>query len=190
MTRPNLASSPFLDVRPVWLTGAVLVVLALTLSTVSLTELVAARRREASAAELLGQTQSRRAELAARVERGNRELAAVPWKKLQQETTSMQVVVGRHKLVWSQLLVDLERVVPWDVRLVQITPAVDKKGAIQVGVRGLTTGREAWLRLLAVLFTDSRFSDPLPRSEEAPSATNAKGYEFDLTVRYWPGGRP
>jgi hypothetical protein len=101
----------------------------------------------------------------------------------------MQVVVARHKLVWSQLLADLERVVPWDIRLVQITPTVDKTGAIQVGLRGLATGREAWLRLLAVLFADSTFSDPLPRSEEAPSATNSRGYLFELSVRYWPGGR-
>ena len=54
----------------------------------------------------------------------------------------------------------------------------------------LVEEREAWLKLLAVLFTDSKFSDPLPRSEEAPSATNGKGYQFDLTVRYWSGGRP
>ena len=189
MTRPNLASSPFLDVRPVWLAGAVLAALAVALTIVNLTEFIAARGRERTAAELLGRTQSKRAELEARVEAENRELAAVPWKKLQLETASMQVVVGRHKLVWSQLLVDLERVVPWDVRVVDILPVV-KDGAIHVRLQGLATGRDAWLKLLAVLFTDPSFSDPLPSSEEAPSATNSKGYRFDLTVRYWPGGKP
>ncbi len=189
MRRPNLAAQPFLDVRPVWLAGGVLAAVALVLSALSLAEFVSARGRELSAADLLRRTRARRAELAAQVEAGNRELAAVPWRKLQLETSSLQVVVGRRRLVWSQLLADLERVTPWDVRLVQITPTIAKDGTVQVELAGLATGREAWLKLLAVLFTDSRFSDPLPRSEEAPSATNSKGYRFILSVRYWPEGR-
>ena len=190
MRRPNLAAHPFLDVRPVWITGAALAAAALVLTAVSLAEFLAARGKERSAADLLRRTQARRAELVSQVETANRELAAVPWKKLQVEATSLQMVVGRRKLVWSQLLADLERVVPWDVRLVQIMPTVDKNGGLQIELQGLATGREAWLKLLAVLFTDSKFSDPLPRSEEAPSATNSRGYKFSLDVRYWPEGRP
>ncbi len=190
MKRPNLAARPFLDVRPVWLTGALLATLALILSGLSLAEFVSAHGKEIAATALLRRTQARRAELAAQVDAGNRELAAVGWKKLQGETTSLQVVVGRRRLVWSQLLADLERVTPWDVRLVQITPTVDKDGNVLLELKGLATGRDAWLKLLAVLFTDARFSEPLPRSEEAPSATNGKGYRFTLTVRYWPEGRP
>ncbi|MBZ5587078.1 MAG: hypothetical protein LAO05_00790 [Acidobacteriia bacterium] len=189
MKRPNLAASPFLDVRPVWVTGGALAVVALTLTIVSLADLIAVRGREKSAAEALRQAQAKRAELVAQVQSRDRQLAAVAWKTLQLETGSLQVVVARRRLVWSQLLADLERVVPWDIRLVQITPKVDKTGAIQVDLEGLATGREAWLRLLAVLFTDSKFSDPLPRYEEAPSATNGKGYQFALTVRYWPEKR-
>jgi len=189
MSRPNLARTPFLDVRPVWLTGGVLAALALVLSGVSLAEFLTARGKERSAADLLHRTQARQAELVAQVEAENKDLAKVSWKKLQLETTSLQVVVGRRRLVWSQLLADLERVTPWDVRLVQITPTVDKTGALNIELQGLATGREAWLRLLAVLFTDSRFSDPLPKFEEAPSASNGKGYRFALGVRYWPEGR-
>ena len=98
--------------------------------------------------------------------------------------------MARRKLVWSQLLADLERVVPWDIRLVSITPSVAKDGSVQIGLDGVATGRDAWLKLLAVLFADPKFSDPLPRSEEAPSASNGQGYRFSLTVRYWPEGRP
>ncbi len=189
MRRPNLAREPFLDVRPVWLAGAVLAAIAVVLSGFSLAEFFSARGKERSAAELLRRTQVRRAELAAQADALNRELAAVAWKKLQLETSSLQVVVGRRGLVWSQMLADLERVTPWNVRLVQITPTVDKDGHVQLELRGLATDRSAWLKLLAVLFTDARFSDPLPRSEEAPSATNGKGYRFILGVRYWPEGR-
>jgi Tfp pilus assembly protein PilN len=190
MRRPNLSAHPFLDVRPVWVAGGALAVVALVLSTVSVAELVRERRTERAAAAKLTQLQARRTELTAKVEAANRKLAAVPWKKLQGETESLQGVVARRRLVWSQLLGDLERVVPWDIRLVSIAPTVGKEGEVRVAISGIATGREAWLKLLAVLFTDRSFSDPLPSSEDAPSASNSQGYKFVLAVNYWPGGRP
>ena len=189
MKRPNLAASPFLDTRPVWVTGAALVVAALALSLVTLLDFVAVRGRERTAADTFRRVQEKRAEVAREVETRNRRLAAVSWKQLQLETTSVEGVVARRRLVWSTLLGDLERVVPWNVRLTGITPRVDRTGAIEVDLEGLATDREAWLKLLAVLFTAPTFSDPLPKFEEAPSAGNLKGYKFALTVHYHPEGR-
>ena len=187
--RPNLAAHPFLDVRPVWVAGAVLAVAALVLTGVSVGDLVRERRTERDAAAKLARLQAKRAELGAQVEAANRRLAAVGWKKLQLETNSLQNVVARRRLVWSQLLADLERVVPWDIRLVSIIPAVSPDGDVRVAISGIATGREAWLKLLAVLFTDRRFSDPLPTGEEVPSASNSQGYKFQLSFRYWTEGR-
>jgi Tfp pilus assembly protein PilN len=188
--RPNLASSPFLDVRPVLAVGASLALVALVLTGISVGEVVRAQSREKSAAKSLVALQMKRAELTARVEQTNLKLAGVGWKSLQAETGEMQGVVARRKLVWSQLLADLERTIPWDVRLVSITPVVERDGAVRVGVNGVAASRDAWLRLVAHLFVDPRFSDPLPTSEQSPSATNGQGYQFSLTVRYWPEGRP
>jgi Tfp pilus assembly protein PilN len=189
MRRPNLAAKQFLDVRPVMVAGGVLALIALALSALSLGEVVQARGREKSYAEALARLEARRSELTAKVADANRKLAAVGWKKLGTETAAMEGVVARRKLVWSQLLVDLERSIPWDVRLTSIAPAFGKDGGLLVGLTGIATGRDAWLKLLAHLFTDPKFSDPMPLSEEAPSATNSAGYRFQLTVHYWPEGR-
>jgi hypothetical protein len=188
--RPNLAVRQFLDVRPVLLTGGVLAFVAVVLTVVSLAELFHARGKERAYADTLGRTEARRNQLAARVERLNHQLAGVGWKKLDGETSAMAGVVARRQLVWSRLLADLERVMPWDVRLISIAPSIDKDGSVLIGLNGVATGREAWLKLLAILFADSKFSDPIPRTEEAPSATNGLGYRFSLTVHYWPEGRP
>ncbi len=189
MKRPNLAASPFLDSRPVWVTATGLLIVALALTSASLAHFLRVRGRERAAAEALLRAQTKQAELVRRVEATNRRLAAVPWKDLKLQTTSVQDVVARRKLVWSLLLADLERVVPWNIRLAHIAPTVDKDGGIQVTLDGYATDREAWLKLLAVLFTDRKFSDPMPGSEEAPSAGNLRGYRFALTVKYWPEGR-
>ena len=190
MLRPNLAAKQFLDGRPVIVAGGALALVALVLSAVSLGEVVQARGRERNYAGALAGLDARRGELTTKVAEANRKLAGVGWKKLGTETAAMEGVVARHKLVWSQLLVDLERAIPWDVRLTSIAPAFGKDGSLLVSLTGIATGREAWLRLLAHLFTDPKFSDPMPNSEEAPSATNSAGYRFQLTVHYWPGGRP
>ena len=188
--RPNLAAKRFENVRPVWVAGVGLALAALVLTGVSLADFVSAHGRERAATGSLGRLRARRAELVAKLEAANRQLAAVGWKQLQGETKSLEAVVARRKLVWSQLLADLERVVPWDVRLMSITPSVGEDGSLQIALDGLATGRDAWLRLIAALFADPKFSDPIPRSEEAPSARNGLGYRFSLTVRYWPEGKP
>ncbi len=189
MKRPNLAASPFLDVRPVWVTGCAVAAVALALSIASLLDFIAVRGKERAVAEAFRRVQARRAEVVRQVESEDKHLAAVSWKQLQEETTSVQGVVARRKLVWSVLLGDLERVIPWNVRLTHITPRADKTGAIQVKLEGLAVDREAWLKLLAIMFTDSKFSDPLPTFEEAPSAGNQRGYRFELVVWYRPEGR-
>ncbi len=190
MHRPNLAARPFLDVRPVWVAGGLLAFAGLVLTGVSLGELLHEHRAEKNAAATLAGLQAKRTELAEKVAADNRELAAVSWKKLQFETDSLRQVVSRRGLVWSQMLADLERIVPWDVRLVSIVPAVDKGGEVKLALSGIATGRQAWLKMVSVLFTDRSFSDPLPSGETAPSATNSQGYRFELTVTYWPKGRP
>ena len=188
--RLNLAARPFEQVRPVWVAAIALLVVAATLTAVSLAEFVGAKGAEKVASQKLERLLAQRAELAASVDKSNRELAKVGWKKLQAETASLKDVVARRKLVWSQLLADLERVVPWDVRLTTITPTVDPKGGIKIALTGLASGRDAWLRLLATLFADPHFANPLPQSEESSAATSGQGHRFQLTVDYWPEGRP
>ena len=188
--RPNLASNPQLDVRPVLVAGVALGLVAVVLTAISLSGFIRARGTEKAAESALVRLQARRTELVTKVETIDRKLAGVRWKALQAETVAMQEVVARRTLVWSQLLAEFERLVPWDVRLLSIAPTIDKNGSVLVGLSGVAASREAWLKLVALLFVDRKFSEPLPTSEESPSATNGQGHRFSLTVRYWPEGRP
>ncbi len=188
--RPNLASQPFANTRPVWVTAAALAVLAVLATTVSVVEYVGKHGQEQKAASRLTQLEARRAELALEVSSANAKLARVSWKALANETASLGQVVAHRSLSWTLMLGDLERVLPWNVRLVSISPVVDSEGQVRLALAGVATGREAWLDLLSRLLTDRSFSNPVPVSEEAPGATNSQGHRFQLTVRYWPEGRP
>ncbi|MGE5236755.1 MAG: hypothetical protein ACM3O7_10430 [Acidobacteriota bacterium] len=189
MNRPNLARQPFLDVRPVWVTAAAVAVLAVGMTAASLLQFFSARGQEATYRRRLETLQTKIAAVRADVEGASRRLGAVDWKRLEVEVGSVQGLVGKRRFAWSNLLSDLERVVPWDVRLTSITPTVDDKGVVSVVIRGVATNRKAWLDLLARCFADAHFSNPVPMSEEAPASGKGPGYTFDVRVNYWPEGK-
>ena len=190
MDRPNLARSPFQDSRPVWLVGSVLAATAVVLTAVSLAELVSVRSEEHALAGRLVELRERGRTLRTQVEAANRRLSTVSWKALSTETASLGGVVTRRQLSWTRLLRDLERVVPWDVRLVSVDPVVEQDGRINVRLQGMAVDRAAWLRLIARLFTDGSFSDPIPSSEESSTSSGMPGYRFQIQARYWPEGKP
>jgi hypothetical protein len=190
MARPNLAGKPFLDTRPVVLASAALAVVAVALTAVSVAEYVSERGAETQLAASVRRLQASREALAGEVVVLDRTLARAPWKKLKAETASMQQIVVQRRSLWGPLFADLERVLPWDTRLVTIDPQATETGEVRVALSGLAADRAAWLKLLGRLFTDAHFSDPVPLSEEAPGEQNAAGFGFTLRVRYWPEGRP
>jgi len=188
--RPNLARRPFVDSRPVWAAGALLGVVALILTGINLAEFISAQGAERALEDEKQTLVARYTELQGSVRAADGRLSAVKWRQLEAEAGTLQEVVARRRVAWSRLLTDLERVVPWDVRLVSIVPTIDDQGGVQVDLTGVASGRDAWLKLLGRCFADRSFSDPVPASEEAPSASNTLGYRFQLRVRYWPEGRP
>lgn len=190
MRRPNLARERFENSRPVWVVGAVLAVVAVTLSLMSVSELLGARGVEQDQLEQVHRLRAERDRLAREVATTDRELAAVGWRKLQAEAEAFREVVARRQLSWSTMLGDLERTIPWDVRLVSVSPQVQKDGSLRLVLSCVAISREAWLRLLAALFADPSFSDPVPANEVAPASSRGQGYQVGLSVTYWPGGRP
>ena len=190
MLRPNLASRPFLDTRPVVAAGVALAVVAMVLTTLTVADFLSERGEETNLAESVRELEARRASLAGEVVALDGQLARTSWKKLKAETASMQELVVQGGSIWSTLFADLERVLPWDTRLLSIDPRRTETGEIAVTLTGVAADRTAWLKLLGRFFTDAHFSDPIPRSEEAPGEQNAVGFKFTLNVRYWPEGRP
>lgn len=190
MRRPNLARERFENGRPVWVLGGVLTGLAAILSILTLVEVLGVRGVEQAQLRRVEQLEAQRQTLQQAVTTSNRQLASVGWKKLQSEVDMLQDVVARRQLSWTRMLADLERVMPWDVRLVTIFPGTAKGGELRLQLEAIAVSRDAWLSLLARLFADTQFSDPVPQAEDSPASSGQQGYTVGLTVRYWPEGRP
>lgn len=190
MKRPNLASKPFLNTRPVWVTAGSIWVLGLALTAFAVSDFLAVRGQERDAGTRLERLNQKAAELSQQAAALNRELSQVNWKKLKAEVDSVAQAASQRQLRWGRLLADLEAVLPWDVRLSSINPTVDAKGTVTITLEGVATSREAWLRFLSRLMEDPRFANPVPRMEEAPGTGNAVGYVFTLVVTYQPEAGP
>ncbi|MEW6337557.1 MAG: PilN domain-containing protein [Acidobacteriota bacterium] len=188
MLRPNLAREPLLDTRPVVAVSLVLAFVALVLTAASVADFLGARGREREQSDRLEALRQEHQGLRAEVEAASRRLAAVGWKQLESEASSLGSVAAKRSLSWSRMLADLERVVPWNVRLTSINPGIDDKGVVTLSLTGVAADRDSWLQLIARCFADEGFSDPRPSSEEAPIASGSQGYQFVLSVKYTPGG--
>lgn len=160
--------------------------LGLLLSLYSVSNFFSLRSQEKRVSAKLAQLVQKGRKLQEQAQLLNRDLSSVNWKKLKNEVESVTFAASQRRLRWGNLLGDLEEMVPWDVRLVGITPSVGSDGSIRVSLEGVSTGREAWLAFLARLVEDPRFGDLIPRLEQVPGAGFAGGYQFSLSLTYRP----
>jgi Tfp pilus assembly protein PilN len=188
MIAPNLASKPCLNSRPVWLVAAAATFIAVVFAAVN-TSVWLTSSRSLEEQILLHK------ELEAEYERLSREvgeqaegLNRVPWRSLSARVNAVNTVIREHEFSWIGLLDDIERVLPYDVRLTKISPRVDVD-EVTLSFTAIGRTREALLDLLDALIDDPSFSEPTPRSEATPEE-NGFGYVLNLSVVHHPGEGP
>lgn len=186
MNVPNLASRPFLNTRPVWLLVAATGTLAVVLSAVNLNLWLASNR---GLEEQLARERTLAEEQAKLVTEMKRDLAAldrVPWRSLERRVGNLNLVLHEHAFSWLELLDDVERVLPREVKIIRVSPTVGKDG-VELGLDGVARDRGSFLDLLDNLIADPSFEEPRPRSERTPEQSSGAGYDFTVSVKYLPG---
>ncbi len=185
MITPNLAFRPFLNTRPVWLLTAVAGVLALILIGFNLRLFVVESRT-------LGDEISRRDDLeqlyrtvAAEVSADVNDLQKVPWASLKARVDATNLVLREHQFSWLRMLDDIERVMPYDVRLSRISPTVGSD-EVTLSFSVIARNRDAMLQLIDNFVADPRFDDPRPSIERTLEGSALASHELLLSVSYRP----
>ena len=185
MIVPNLASRPHLNTRPVWLVTATAAFIALVFAVVNTSVwLKSSRSLEEKIVEydrLELEYQRLTTEVGDQAENLNR----VPWKSLAARVNAVNAVILEHEFSWIGLLDDIERVLPYDVRLTKITPKVNVD-TVNLSLTAIGRTRDALLDFFDTLIEDPSFSDPTPLSEITPEESGL-GYVFTMTVVHHPG---
>jgi Tfp pilus assembly protein PilN len=185
MIVPNLASRPLLNTRPVWLVVAVAAFLSLVFLVLNTRVWLTSSRALEEQILRLSQLEQDNERLISEVGQQAEDLNRVPWKSLAARVNAVNAVIKEHEFSWIGLLDDIERVLPYDVRLTKITPKVDGDTVI-LSLTAIGRTREALLDFFDNLIEDPSFSDPTPSSEITPEESGF-GYVFQMTVVHHPG---
>jgi len=185
MIAPNLASQPHLNTRPVWIVTVVAAFLAVVFAVINLTVWLESSHSLEEQIRLYDQLEQDAERLTAEVGQQAESLNRVPWKSLTARVNGVNSVIREHEFSWIGLLDDIERVLPYDVRLTKISPKVDVD-TVNLSLAAIGRTREALLEFLDNLIADPSFSDPNPLTEMTPEESGY-GYVLNLTVVHHPG---
>lgn len=187
MITPNLATRPFLNTRPVWLLTGAAGLAALILLALNLRLFFVANRSLDDETERRDVLLERHQLLEAGLRKDIEALDRVPWRSLTSRVEATNLILREHAFSWLGMLDDIERVMPYDVRLTRISPSVGAD-EITLSLALIAHNRDAMLQLLDNFIADPRFSDPTPSSEATPEEETTAGYVMSLRVNYHPEG--
>ncbi len=178
----NLAARPYRDYRPVY---AVVVAMSLLTAFLMLNNVDTYYR-------YIRETRSTRAEIASienqtgqerrKREAAQQRLTGLDLKLLDQQTKFVNSQLSERAFSWSNLLDELESVLPDDVRLTSVGPTFEQDGTISLAMQFRSKSANGMLETINRMNEDPQFRDPFPRSD----SVTEDGYSFDLTAQYIP----
>lgn len=162
----NLASRPYRDNRAYLISAGLLGAVVLILTLINAWTTI----------DYLSNTQDVREDIAAleqQIAETNRATAAqkaqlegLNYSELNRRIEYVNTQIAERAFSWNSLLNDLERVLPGDVRITQLRPAVMPDGSVQLNLVLEAKSQEGIIRLLDQMLSDPSFSRAFPRSEQ------------------------
>jgi Tfp pilus assembly protein PilN len=182
---PNLASRPFLNTRPVWIVSIIAGLVAVVMITVNIRLYLTSLHDNAAQSQRCEELDAAYQELEGKTRVHLDALDKVPWRDLEQRVTRFNVILREHSFSWLKLFSDIERVMPYKVRLILVQPKISKD-EVTLTLEAVARDRDAMLEFLDNLIADPSFSKPIPRLERTPEDGSSIGYLFSLVVTYYP----
>ncbi len=183
MIVPNLASKPRLNSRPVWVLTGAAILIGLVLTAVNLRLFLSSNQTLEEQIVQRDMLQIQRDALAEEFSVHAGVLEDVPWKNLGVRINLVNEVLEEHRFSWSDLLDHLAEVLPWQVRIVSVTPALGDDG-VTLALEAVSKDRAGFLDLLDRMVLDPNFDDPRPSRETWPEGGQSSEYLFRMRVMY------
>ncbi len=183
----NLASKPRSNTRPVWILTGAAVLIGLVLTAVNIRLFLSSNQTLEEQIVRRDMLQMQRDALAGEFSAHSAVLEQVPWTSLGARVNLVNEVLEEHRFSWSDLLDHLAQVLPWQVRVVSVSPSLGDDGVTLV-LEAVSKDREGFLDLLDRMVDDPYFDDPLPSRETWPEGGKSSEYLFRMRVIYLPDG--
>lgn len=179
----NLASEPFRRDRPILVASAATCVLLFGLLVVLVTLILVQRDQVAGTRNAIHQMERR----LARIERENAEVAGVLRKPVNADVLDRSVFLNtllrRKSISWTRMFADLEKVMPYSVRLISVRPAVTSDNRVYLDMIVGARNGEAVIDLLKNLEASPLFGPPDVPTSQPPTESDPL-YRYRITVNY------
>ena len=179
----NLAARPYRDYRPVY---AVVVAASLLTAFLLLNNVDTFYRytqETATTRARIAELERRTADEQRSTDALSRRVATINVKGLNTEARYVNTQIAERAFSWSELLDQLETVLPRSVRVTSLSPSFDKTGAVHLVLTCSSKAPEGLVDTINGLNRAPRFSKPFP----SMTATDEKGEtRFAITVDYLP----
>jgi type IV pilus assembly protein PilN len=178
----NLATRPYRDYRPVYavVVAASLVTAILLLQNVDTYYRYTQETRTTRAR--ISELERRTAEEQRNADQLSHRVATVNVKTLNSEARYVNSQIAERAFSWSELLDQLETVLPRSVRVDSLTPSFEKSGTVRLALVCSSKSPEGLIDTINSLNRASRFSKPFPSS----TATENGVTRFTIAVEYLP----
>ncbi|MGH9788217.1 MAG: hypothetical protein ACRD4U_05890 [Candidatus Acidiferrales bacterium] len=163
----NLASEPFINYRPFWVTATTLGLAALALTAWLGLETYTIWRRGTEAQERLHELQQRRAELTAEQTELETELRVPHTMAVLERAGFFNQLITQKRLSWARLFVDLEKALPARARVVSLSPRLGDDGRVEVRMRVGADSEQAIVELMDALTESGKFAEVRLDSQSA-----------------------
>lgn len=179
----NLASKPRLNTRPVWVVTGAALLIGLVLTAVNIRLFLTSNQTLGEQIVQRDMLQIQRDALAEEFSVHAGVLEGVPWKNLGARIELVNEVLEEHRFSWSEMLDDLAVVLPWQVRVVSVSPSLGEDG-VSLSLEAVSKDRVGFLDLLDRMVSDPNFDDPRPSRETWPEGGQSSEYLFTMRVMY------
>jgi len=179
----NLASQPFRRVRAMLLASAA-VGLALVLTLAALISLILTDRAQEAGVRQdiarlnrqISQAQAEQARLAGVLNKPEN-------AEVLQRGVFLNTLLYRKGISWTRIFSDLEKVVPYNVKIVQIRPTLGAHGQVALDMTVAADNPEPEVELLKALEDSPQFGDVLQEQSQPPTQADPL-FHYRLTVNY------
>jgi hypothetical protein len=180
----NLASEPFRRDRPVLVGSAALAVVLSLLLIYQVVAIVSERHQAADIRIAIDQQNSRLRAIAAQQATLNTTLRRPENAEVLERSLFLNTLIERKAISWTKIFADLEKVMPYNVRLVSVRlPEVDTNNQVLLDMVVGSKDVPPILELLKRLEGSAQFGPTTVQSSAPPSQTDPF-YRYHVTVSY------
>jgi type IV pilus assembly protein PilN len=106
----------------------------------------------------------------------------------------INTLIARKAFSWTEVLTDLERILPPGIHIVSIAPDINDDGQLELHVAAAGPSRERAIELISKMENSPRFSNAMLRNDQTDQGgeavrQGAVNYRFDITALYVPSGQ-